>query len=80
MSVSVQLTPALLEGEQVIIRLNGSEVARGSETGFMLQGVYRGAHILSAAVVNSSGSVLRESAPITFYMRQHSIKRKSVED
>ncbi len=74
MSVSVQVSPALAEGEQVIVRLDGTEVARGSATAFTLQGVYRGTHLLSAAVVSAGGSVLRESPPITFYMRQHSAK------
>lgn len=74
MAVSVSVKPALAKGEQVIIRLDGSEVARGGSTSFTLQDVYRGTHMLSAALVDSNGSVISESSPITFYMRQHSIK------
>lgn len=74
MAVSVSVKPALDKGEQVIIRLDGSEVARGESTSFTLQDVYRGTHMLSATLVDSNGSVISESSPITFYMRQHSIK------
>lgn len=74
MTVSVQLSPPLGKGEQVVIRLDGSEVARGDSTSFTLKDVYRGAHILSAVVTDGSGMVLSESSPITFYMRQHTAK------
>lgn len=75
MIVSVQVTPALAEGEQVLLRLDGAEVARGSSTSFTLHNVYRGSHMLSAALLDQGGSVIGESSPITFYMRQHVIKQ-----
>jgi hypothetical protein len=74
MTVSVQVSPPLGEGEQVLIRLDGSAVARGDSSSFTLKDVYRGTHVLSAAVTDGSGTVLSESSPITFYMRQHTAK------
>jgi hypothetical protein len=75
MTVSVEVTPALSEGEQVVLILDGSEVARGSSGRFSLKEVYRGTHILSAAIIDSQGSVISESPAITFYMRQHSVQQ-----
>ena len=74
MTVSVQVTPALGKDEQVLIRLDGSEAARGAGSSFTLKQVYRGTHILSAAVTDNQGGVISESTPITFYMRQHTAK------
>jgi hypothetical protein len=74
MAVAVQVSPALRQGEQVVIRLDGSEVARGSGSSFTLKQVYRGSHLLSAAIVDAQGNVISEAPPITFYMRQHSVR------
>jgi len=74
MSVAVSVNPPLASGEQVIIRLDGSEVARGPTTSFTLQDVYRGTHVLSAALIDNNDAVMSESSPITFFMRQHSTK------
>jgi len=74
MAVAVSVSPSLAKGEQVIIRLDGSEVARGATTSFTLQDVYRGTHVLSAALADNDGAVISESSPITFFMRQHSTK------
>jgi len=74
MSVSVQVSPKLADNEVVVIRLDGSEAARGHATSFTLKDVYRGTHMLSASLIDSQGTVISESSPITFYMRQRSIK------
>jgi len=74
MTVSVQVTPALGGDEQVLIRLDGSEAARGTGSSFTLKQVYRGSHTLSAALTDNQGGVISESTPITFYMRQHTAK------
>lgn len=73
-TVSVQFSPALKEGQNVIVRLDGGEVARGTGTSYTLKDVYRGSHMLSAAILDSDGNTLGESSPITFYMRQHAIR------
>lgn len=74
MNVSVQLQPGLAAGDEVVIRLDGTIVARGNGTAFSVKNVYRGPHTVSAAILDQQGSVLLEAEPVTFYMRQHAIR------
>lgn len=73
MTVLLQLQPGLAEGDELVIRLDGEIVARGSNTSFTLKNVFRGTHTLSAAVIDGQGAVVLEANPVTFYMRQHSV-------
>lgn len=72
-SVTVAMSPALQQGHQVVITLDGSEAARGASVSFTLNGVERGAHLLSASVVDATGAVLRQAAPVTFFIFQQSL-------
>ncbi len=74
-TVAVSVTPALQSGETINISLDGRIVASGSGSSFNVGEVYRGSHTLSASVVDSSGTVLFTSSPVTFYIQQHSILR-----
>ena len=73
MPVSLQVQPALAEGDEVVIRLDGKTVASGSSTSFTVKDVYRGSHTLSAAITDERGTIIREAKPVTFFMRQHSL-------
>lgn len=70
--VTLQVVPALPEGSKIVLHLDGKEVASGYATSITLKDVYRGSHVLSAAVIDGQGKVISESAPVTFFMRQHS--------
>ena len=72
-SVGVSLSPSLQQGHQIVISLDGREVARGASTSFSVTEVERGAHLVGAAVVDAGGSTLRQADPVTFYVFQPSI-------
>ena len=72
-SVAVRLSPSLQQGHQIVISLDGREVARGASTSFPLSELERGAHLVGAAVVDAGGSTLRQADPVTFYVFQPSI-------
>lgn len=72
-SVSVAVVPGLKTGHQVVVYIDGQEVAKGSSTSFSVKAVDRGAHVLSAMIVDAGGARQQEAAAITFYVRQHSI-------
>lgn len=78
MSVSLHIAPALAEGHEVVLRLDGVKVASGGNTSFTLKNIYRGPHTLSATINNEQGEVIREAEPVTFFMRQHSILTPSL--
>ena len=71
--VNVRVTPALAEGHQVVIYLDGSEAVRGAQTSLTIPRVFRGTHSLQAVIQDSSGSTRLSSPSVTFHMRQHSI-------
>ncbi len=73
MTVSLQLQPGLNDGDEVIIRMDGVIVASGTATTYTIKDVFRGTHTLSAAIADSQGSVIKETGPITFILRQHSV-------
>ncbi len=74
--VTVGLTPAIQGGQQILIKLDGAEVARGVASRFVVQEVYRGSHTLSASLLGRDGAVLSSSAPITFHIKQRSLYNK----
>lgn len=76
--VSVRVNPSLQPGHGLRLYLDGEaqDLPAGS-TQAQLKDVYRGAHTLKAAVVNSAGTVLLESQPRTFMVRQTSLANPS---
>lgn len=71
-TVTVALEPALRPGHEMVILLDGKEVARGAASDFSLAEVERGSHALSAEVRDAQDAVVQSSPPVTFHMRQHS--------
>ena len=71
--VSLQIQPGLGQGDKVVVRLDGEQVAEGRGTSFTVEEVYRGPHTVSAAIVNMQGNVVREAEPVSFFMRQRTI-------
>ena len=72
-SVALSVSPPLKEGHQVVITLDGKEAAKGQSSSLTLSEVERGAHQLSASLVNSAGLTLRQASPVTFYVFQQSL-------
>jgi hypothetical protein len=71
-SVNVSMNPNLSGGDQVVLLLDGREVAAGTQTTFRLQNVDRGTHQLRALVRGPDGSILKNSEAITFHLLRHS--------
>ena len=77
-SVSVAIEPAVESPDSVRLELDGLTVSESDSqsTTFELTDVARGAHSLTASVVNRNGKVLKQSAPVTFFVQQTSVVRK----
>lgn len=74
--VQVAPDPALREGDTVALFFNG-EIVPGTPaatTSIAITGIYRGTHTLFATIVGADGNQVIQSAPVTFHVRQHSIK------
>ncbi len=78
--VSLQPNPALQPGHHLRIQLDGTtqDLAEGSSS-VQLEDVYRGVHTLVAQVVDAKGTVLVESEPTTFVVRQTSVEQPQAE-
>lgn len=76
--VSVQVSPSLQPGHSLRLLLDGAaqEMPAGT-TVIQLKDVFRGVHTLAAAVVDAKGTVLIESQPTTFVVRQTSLANPS---
>jgi hypothetical protein len=74
MTVTFNIEPSISAGHEVVLRLDGVKVASGSSASFTLKNIYRGPHTLSASIIDEQGEVILEAEPVTFFMRQHSIR------
>jgi len=72
--VSVVLEPALQQGHQLRLLLDGIIVQPGfdSQT-VILSGVERGTHTLQAQVVDAAGVVLQSAGPLSFTLQRTSV-------
>ncbi len=61
-TISVSLEPPLRSGHQIVITLDGKEVSNGSASSASVQNVERGAHNISASVVDESGKQLKSTS------------------
>ncbi len=75
-SVNVKMPDGADEGLVVVVRLDGSEVARGPGPAFTLSNVDRGSHRLVAQLLNDSGAVLATTPAITFHLQRPSLLRQ----
>ncbi|MEO0423760.1 MAG: DUF4124 domain-containing protein [Pseudomonadota bacterium] len=75
--VAVNVEPQMPDQGRVNIYLDGAVVATGvpGQQSFQLSPVYRGAHSVSAVLVDGSGSQVSRSNNVTFYVRQQSLLR-----
>jgi len=73
-TVSVTSSPGLQNDHQYKLLLNGENKGTQSSNSFVLNGLFRGAHTAVVQIVKANGEVVKVSSPITFYIRQHSIR------
>ncbi|TNG01645.1 MAG: DUF4124 domain-containing protein [Gammaproteobacteria bacterium] len=71
--VSVKPTPELnaTESHQVVIRVNGEVVQKGTQTSYTMRNPVRGAYTVSADISDADGKVLITSGKVTFNVRRH---------
>jgi hypothetical protein len=72
-AVSIQLDPALQQGDKVAVILDGKEIGQGAGTTLTLSNVDRGTHTLQAAVKDADGKTLIESPTISFTVKRTSL-------
>jgi hypothetical protein len=69
--VTVELDPRLAEGDKVQLLFDGSPLGDPqTNLVFQLNGIYRGAHTITVEVLDSNGSVLNTSDPVTIFMQR----------
>lgn len=75
--VTVTSDPALQEGDQYQILLDGNPVASpGTSPVFMINAVDRGQHQLAAEIIDSDGETVERTAPQIFTMQRISLAQK----
>ncbi len=70
LSVAMQISPALRSNHEVVVMLDGKQVAKGKSTSISVSNVDRGTHSLSAKIVDAAGKAVVSSSTITFHMKR----------
>jgi len=73
-TVSVTSSPDLQNDHQYKLLLNGENKGSQNSNSFALTGLLRGANTAVVQIVKGNGEVIKVSSPVTFYVRQHSIR------
>ena len=68
LNVSYELQPALQKGDRVNLLLDGIK-----RQGINIEGVERGAHVVSIEVVSENGEMQIRSQDVTFYLQRSSL-------
>ena len=77
LSVAMTLEPALAGSHRVQWLLDGQPIGDpGTSLATTLTPVYRGAHTIEAVIVDSTGSTIISTEPVTFYVQQASVFRR----
>jgi hypothetical protein len=75
LNVSLRVTPALRQGDQVRVYFDGNpRMVKGST--FQIEEVYRGVHNIQVEVIDPTGKLMVRSLPNRFYVQQNSIARR----
>lgn len=75
-SVGVSVSPELQtkNGHQVVLFLDGNEVARSTSMKLDLTNLDRGTHTLAVAVMDEKGNEIKRSDTISFTVQRHSVQ------
>ncbi|VAX10441.1 hypothetical protein MNBD_GAMMA26-199 [hydrothermal vent metagenome] len=76
-SVAFIVNPSLRAGHKIRVSLDGHRLKDGTAIRFSLQGVDRGTHTLSAAIVDANGATVISAGSISFHLRKHFISHKN---
>ena len=73
-SISVNVEPALNTkvGDQLVLYLDGKDIAKGTGTRFNINNVNRGTHSVNVAVMSKGGKELIRSDPVSFTLLRFS--------
>jgi hypothetical protein len=76
-SVTISVSASANAGGSVSATLDGAvlEPTQPGGTSFVVTPVDRGTHVAAAVVRDGSGRTLCSAAPVTFYVRQHSVAK-----
>jgi hypothetical protein len=74
-NASIAVEPALQEGHQVQVFLNGSVYVGWPSTqlGYTMQNLYRGSYTLSVRILDFNGRPLCQGSTVNFHVRQPSL-------
>jgi hypothetical protein len=74
-AVSVSLDPAPRPTDHISVYYDGAPVAGsgGASTGFQISPLERGTHTLAVTVTDTTGAIMCQSGPVTFYVHQPSL-------
>ncbi len=69
-SVSVEVSPGLGDGQQLVYHVNGAAKTEPTlNTSYTVTGLERGSHAISVSVVNGAGLVIARSAPVSVHIK-----------
>ena len=72
-SASVTIDPQLSPNDKILFLVDGKPNGAASQsTQITLTGLERGAHAVSATIVNSAGAMIKQSPPVTVHMKRKS--------
>lgn len=70
MTVSLQVSPGLKSGHELVVMIDGKQVAKGKSTSISVSNVDRGTHSLSAKIIDASGKTVVSAGGVTFHMKR----------
>lgn len=70
LSVSINLANNLTAGQQLEYLIDGESVYRGTDTTHTFTNIYRGTHVLTVRITDSTGEEVITSTPVTFHMQR----------
>jgi len=79
-SIALKVAPAIDRGanDQIVITMDGREIARGTQTSINLDNVPRGSHTLNAVIVSSNGKKLATANSVEFHVLRVTVPKPQV--
>jgi hypothetical protein len=71
-SINVEVEPALLKKDLLVLFMDGKEISSGKSLQFSLVNLERGTHTVDVVVKNEKGKILKRSGKLVFHLRKFS--------